>query len=266
MAKRMEKKYIPLAAFFLKSTLNEVKLTYTALENIIGQQLPNAAYLNSSWWKKTKPPAMHFHAWTEADYYVKEIELGRTVTFAKISDTLVELHSDQKKIEDILIIRPVDLEDARSIIQLYQALDSESDFMLFGKDERIMTVQSIRKQIGVWKKSLQSNMFVGILNGQFAGFILINGGPPPRASHRASLDIGVRQAFHGKNVGVSLMEKAQAYAIETNIQRIELSVTENNSRAISLFKKMGYTIEGTRTNSLKVNGELINEFYMAKLL
>lgn len=266
MAKRMEKKYIPLAAYFLKATLNEVKLTYTALENIIGQQLPNAAYLNSSWWKKTKPPAMHFQAWVEADYYVKEIELGRSVTFAKISDMLFDVNSDQKKSEDILIIRPVDLEDARSIIQLHQAIDSESDYMLFGKEERKMTVQSVRKQINEWKKSLNSNMFVGILNGEFAGYIAIIGGPSPRAKYRASLVIGVRKVFYGKNVGSSLMKKAESWAKEIDISRLELTVVENNERAINLYKKMGYSIEGTRSHSLKINDEFVNEYYMGKLL
>ncbi|MFX3674950.1 MAG: N-acetyltransferase family protein [Paenisporosarcina sp.] len=266
MAKRMENKYIPLADYFLKATLNEVKLTYTALENIIGQQLPNAAYLNSSWWKKTKPPAMHFQAWTDADYYVKEIVLGRTVTFAKTSDMLSDNNIDQTKSVDILIIRPVDLEDARSIIQLQQAIYSETDFMLFGIDDRRMTVQSIRKQIGEWKKSLNSSMFVGILNGEFAGFIVILGGPAPRASHRASLVIGVRKAFHGKNVGTALIKKAESWAKEINIERMELTVMENNERAIYLYKKMGYLVEGTRSHALKINNEFVNEYYMGKLI
>ena len=52
MVKKLEKKYIPLATFFAEASQNEVTLTYTAIENIVGQQLPNAAYLNSSWWKK----------------------------------------------------------------------------------------------------------------------------------------------------------------------------------------------------------------------
>jgi RimJ/RimL family protein N-acetyltransferase len=266
MAKKLENKYIPLATFFSEATQAEVKLTYTAMENIIGQQLPNAAYLNGSWWKKTKPPALHFQAWTESDYFVKEIELGRSITFARTSDMSFEVHSNNKKTEDILIIRPVDLEDARAIIHLHKAIDSESDFMLFGKDERKMTVQSIRKRIGEWKKSSNSRMFVGILNGEFAGFVALIGGPSPRANHRASLVIGVRQTFHGKNVGTSLMKKAESWAKEINIQRIELTVVENNDRAIALYKKMGYSTEGTRSNSLKINDEYINEFYMGKIL
>ena len=43
MTTKMEKKYIPLAEFFQNSTQPEVTLTYEAIENIMGQELPNAA-------------------------------------------------------------------------------------------------------------------------------------------------------------------------------------------------------------------------------
>lgn len=266
MVKKMEKKYIPLASFFAEATQSEVILTYTAIENIVGQQLPNAAYLNSSWWKKTKPPASHFLAWTNFDYAVKDIELGRSVTFIKESDAMELGINSSSKPEDILIIRPVDLDDARAVINLLLDIDGESDFMLFGKDERKMTVQSIRKKIGEWKKSENSGMFVGILNGEFAGFIALTSGPSPRTTHRAALVMGVRQAYHGKNVGSSLMRKAETFAKEVGITRLELTVVEHNERALRLYKKMGFTLEGTRHHSLLINDTYVNELYMGKQL
>ncbi|MET1013927.1 MAG: GNAT family N-acetyltransferase, partial [Paenisporosarcina sp.] len=160
----------------------------------------------------------------------------------------------------------VDLEDARSVINLHLTIDRESDFMLFGKDERKLTVQAVRKRIGEWKKSLNSGMFVAILNGEFAGFVILNGGTAPRSKHRAALVIGVLSAFYGKNVGTSLMKKAESFAHEAEIQRIELTVVENNERALALYKKMGYTIEGTRLHSLKIGDQFINELYMGKLI
>lgn len=264
MVKKLEKKYIPLATFFEEAKQNEVTLTYTAIENIVGQQLPNAAYLNSSWWKKTKPPASHFLAWIDSDYTVKRIDLGRAVTFVKVTEAFDYDPSSSNKPENIMIIRPVDLDDARAIIRLYQDIDAESNFMLFGKDERKMTVQSIRKRIGEWKKSANSGMFVGILNGEFAGFVALIAGPAPRAHHRASLVIGVRQAYYGQNVGTSLMKKAETWAHEVGITRLELTVVEKNERAMGLYKKMGYSIEGNRPNSLLIDGSYVNEFYMGK--
>ncbi len=265
MVKKMEKKYIPLESFFAEVSQNEVTLTYTAIENIVGQPLPNAAYLNSSWWKKTKPPATHYLAWMNSDYTIKEIDLGRSITFIKESDE-INVDSSSPNPKDILIIRPVDLDDARSFIHLQQDIDSESDFMLFGKEERKISVQAIRKRIGEWKKSDTSRIFVGILNGEFAGFVAVVTGPSPRASHRASIVIGVRKAYYGKSVGTSLMTKAEAWAQEVSISRLELTVIERNVPALALYKKMGYTVEGTRINSLFINGEYLNELYMGKYL
>ena len=265
MIKKLDKKYIPLASFFAEVEQSEVTLTYTAMENIMGQQLPNAAYLNSSWWKKTKPPASHFLAWLDFEYTVKEIDLGRSVTFVKaLSETDVD--SPSTKPENILVIRPVDLEDARSIINLHKIIDAESDFMLFGKDERNTSVQSIRKSMGEWKKTKNSGMFVGILNGEFAGFLLLLGGLSPRTHHRASLVIGVQKEFHGKGVGTSLMMKAESWAQDVFITRLELTVVEKNEPAISLYKKMGYTVEGTRSNALFIDEEYVDELYMGKNL
>ena len=266
MVKKMEKKYIPLESYFAEVAQNQVTLTYTAIENIVGQPLPNAAYLNSSWWKKTKPPATHFLAWMNSDYTIKEIDLGRSVTFIKETDEINVDESNTTKPKNILIIRPVDLDDARAFIHLQQDIDTESDFMLFGKDERKMSVQAIRKRIGEWKKSENSRMFVGILNGEFAGFIAVVTGPSPRASHRASIVVGVRKAYYGKSVGTSLMSKAEAWAQEVRISRLELTVIENNAPALALYKKMGYTVEGTRINSLFINGEYLNELYMGKYI
>ena len=68
--KKMEKKYIPLAQFFETCTQNTFSLTYEEIQNIMGHELPNAAYLNVSWWKKTKAPSTHYFAWTNYNYQV----------------------------------------------------------------------------------------------------------------------------------------------------------------------------------------------------
>ncbi|WP_019414831.1 GNAT family N-acetyltransferase [Paenisporosarcina sp. TG20] len=264
MGNRLEKKYIPLATYFAESSRNEVTLTYTSIENIIGQQLPNAAYLNNSWWRKTKSPASHFLAWTESDFTIKQLELGQSVTFMKNTDQYELDQTSSNNTEYILVIRPIDLDDARAFINLQQSIDAESSYMLFGKDERKLSVQSIRKQIGEWKKLNTSQVFIGLVNGQYAGFLTLNSGPAPRASHRASLRIGVRKAYYGKNVGMSLMKEAESFAQKVGISRLELKVVEQNEHAFSLCKNMGYSVEGTRQNALFINSEYFDELYMGK--
>jgi RimJ/RimL family protein N-acetyltransferase len=38
----------------------------------------------------------------------------------------------------------------------------------------------------------------------------------------------------------------------------------HNERAIALYKKMGFEIEGTKKRSMRIDGQYVDEYYMAK--
>ncbi len=40
----------------------------------------------------------------------------------------------------------------------------------------------------------------------------------------------------------------------------------HNERAVGLYQKVGFEIEGTRKNSLFVNGKYVDEYYMALIM
>lgn len=263
MPKNSESKYIPLAAFFKQSTTQEITLTYVEIEAIIGHVLPNAAYLSSSWWKKTKPPALHYFAWTESGYSVKNVDLGKAIHFQSILHESNERNSDDDS-QDILIIREADLEDARPFINLQETIFTETDFMLFGKADRQLTVQSIRKSMNTWKTSPNSTLLLAIMNGQYAGYVQFIGGPAPRAVHRASVVIGVKQAFSKKGIASSLMLQGEKWAKGSGISKLELTVIKENANAQRLYKKLGFELEGTRKNALVINDQFVDEYYMGK--
>lgn len=266
MPKLFESKYIPLATFFKQSTNKEITLTYAEIETIIGQVLPNAAYLSSSWWKKTKPPALHYLAWTDYGYTVKSVELGKSVLFHSIVLETDERLSNEKESQDILVIREAELEDARPFIRLQETIFSETDFMLYGKSDIQMTVQSIRKEMASWQKTDNSILLLAIMNGQFAGYVLFTGGPAPRALHRASVVIGVKQEFSQKGIASSLMLHGEKWAKDAGISKLELSVIKENVKAQRLYKKLGFEVEGDRKNALIINGQFVDEYYMGKLI
>ncbi|MET0959698.1 MAG: GNAT family N-acetyltransferase [Psychrobacillus psychrotolerans] len=252
-----------MAAFFKQSTTQEITLTYVEIEAIIGHVLPNAAYLSSSWWKKTKPPALHYFAWTESGYSVKNVDLGKAIHFQSILHESNERNSDDDS-QDILIIREADLEDARPFINLQETIFTETDFMLFGKADRQLSVQSIRKSMNTWKTSPNSILLLAIMNGQYAGYVQFIGGPAPRAVHRASVVIGVKQAFSKKGIASSLMLQGEKWAKGSGISKLELTVIKENTNAQKLYKKLGFELEGTRKNALVINDQFVDEYYMGK--
>jgi len=58
----------------------------------------------------------------------------------------------------------------------------------------------------------------------------------------------------------------ESWALDNNIHRLELTVVAQNESAISLYKKLGFEIEGTKRDSLLIDGIFVNEYYMSKLL
>jgi len=45
-----------------------------------------------------------------------------------------------------------------------------------------------------------------------------------------------------------------------------LTVVTQNKAGLSLYKKMGFEIEGTKRDSLFIDGKYVDEYYMSKLL
>ena len=75
----MESKYTKLKEYLKNYTLT---MNYGDIEKIIGEKLPQSAYVHREWWSNTG----HEHAkiWTEAGWKVKTVKLGEFITF-KIS-------------------------------------------------------------------------------------------------------------------------------------------------------------------------------------
>ncbi len=80
--------------------------------------------------------------------------------------------------------------------------------------------------------------------------------------------LAIDPAHAGKNYGLKLMQEIIAYAKEQNILRIELSVSVENIRAINLYKKAGFEVEGVlrKYTHLKSEERFIDEALMSYIL
>lgn len=50
------------------------------------------------------------------------------------------------------------------------------------------------------------------------------------------------------------------------MHRLELTVMAHNHRAVGLYERMGFSVEGRRSQCLVVDGQFVDEFYMAVIL
>jgi RimJ/RimL family protein N-acetyltransferase len=81
----------------------------------------------------------------------------------------------------------------------------------------------------------------------------------------AGIVIGERP-YQNKGYGSEAMELLLEYAFSTvNLNRIELNVYDYNSRAIKLYKKLGFTEEGRRRQFMWIKGSYHDAIMMSML-
>ena len=82
----------------------------------------------------------------------------------------------------------------------------------------------------------------------------------------AYIVVGIRRTYQRKGIGTEFFSLLDSWAKENGIVRLELTVECENSGAKSLYEKHGFEVEGLRQKSMNVNGKLVDEYYMGKIL
>jgi RimJ/RimL family protein N-acetyltransferase len=257
----MEKKYIPLAAFFQQITSSEVTLTYQEIETIMGQQLPNAAYLNSSWWFKHKAPFSHFEAWANAGYSVKKVHIGSEITFSNE----VEDRENTNSTQNALIVREFDLNDARTFIQLQQILHKDGTTLSqYGANEYEETVQAVRKEFTRLKKFQLGTYLVCVLNGSIIGFMTIVRDEKTCYKHVANLHIYLAANAKNEESVDALLRAGENWATDHQIKKYEMYIPSVEHFYETLLIHNGYEKEAIRKASFYYNDHIYDELLFSK--
>ncbi len=158
--------------------------------------------------------------------------------------------------------------DAEAFLRLWEALDTETEFMLFEPNERGATLAEQKSRLVNADGS--ENVHIVVLEDTdenvLAGFCAGRRSSNFRDKHSLYIVVGIRQAYTGKKGGRRLLTELEKWASSVNVSRLELSVMVNNSRAISLYKNLEYEIEGTKKNSVFLKSGFVDEHIMAKLI
>ena len=163
-----------------------------------------------------------------------------------------------------MVIRKIEITDADAFWEMQLALDKETSFMNYEPNERIKS----NKINNLIKNALEGkDLFLVVeVDNRIIGFISAQRGGSNRTKHSAYIAVGIRKDFQGRGIGTELFARLDLWARDNNITRLELMVVCSNSIAKHLYEKSGFVIEGIRRNAMVVDGEYVDEYYMAKLL
>jgi RimJ/RimL family protein N-acetyltransferase len=166
----------------------------------------------------------------------------------------------------MVTIRPIQPEDAAAYAALLEQLDIESTFLLFEPGERTMTVDQWAELIALMQTNGESTILVAEDGGELVGFLRARGETLRRIRHNLYLVIAIRQSHQGKGIGTRLFTVIEDWAHQRHLHRLHLTVMTHNERAVALYQKMGFVIEGHHKDAMFVDGRFVNEYSMAKLL
>ena len=165
-----------------------------------------------------------------------------------------------------MIVREIRVDDAKGFTQLVKEVEASSEFMLMEPGERKTTLEQQSKQLEAIERQNNSTIFVAEEDGRLIGYLIAIGGSVMRTKHSAYLVIGIIEEYRGKGIGRHLFQNLMKWAPEHHISRLELTAVTENEAGVALYKKVGFEIEGTKRNSLVIQGKSFNEYFMAKLL
>ncbi|HEY4600674.1 MAG TPA: GNAT family N-acetyltransferase [Cerasibacillus sp.] len=165
-----------------------------------------------------------------------------------------------------MIIREVKISDADKLANLIQQVEKNSTYMLWEPGERNIQTDELLKMIKGIKSSENSTILVVENENELVGFLLARGGNARRNKHATYIVVGILNDYRGKGIGTKLFNALDRWASNNNIHRLELTVVTKNEAGLALYKKQGFEVEGTKRDSLFIDGEFVDEYYMSKLL
>jgi ribosomal protein S18 acetylase RimI-like enzyme len=107
--------------------------------------------------------------------------------------------------------------------------------------------------------------FVAVDDGRVVGWCDVNPKSHSTLRHSGVLGMGVAASHRGRGIGSALLTATLEAARARGLTRVELVVRADNTVAIALYERHGFTLEGRLGRYLVVDGEAYDALQMALL-
>lgn len=156
--------------------------------------------------------------------------------------------------------------DAASVVAMYRRVLEEGQWFITYPDEFKGDATWQAKIIREWNNEANSRFMVARMANRIVGAVSVSGGNKERAKHVGMIEVYVEREARGCGVGRALMGAAIVWA-ESNpiLHKLALHVFEDNTRAVQLYKELGFVTEGRLVGEFQeVDGSMRNDLLMAR--
>jgi putative acetyltransferase len=165
----------------------------------------------------------------------------------------------EQNVESI-VIRRVEPEDFRGLQRIH-----EQPRAIFG------TLQVPYPSAQMWRQRLEQQSgnhygLVACVRDSIVGSLGLVTERSPRRSHVGEIGMAVHDQWQGRGIGSRLVHAAIELADRwLNLRRLELVAYTDNDRALALYKKFGFEIEGLLRRHSFRDGAFVDAYILSRL-
>jgi RimJ/RimL family protein N-acetyltransferase len=154
-----------------------------------------------------------------------------------------------------LVIREATAQDAQAVLDHVHAIAGETNFLSFGPGEFEIPLDREREILEQYRDKDNRLYLIGLLDGQIVSTLSFSGGHRPRIRHTGEFSLSVRRAYWGLGIGSLMLDALLGWARDTQIvTKVNLRVRTDNHRALALYLRKGFALEGTIRRAIRIGG------------
>lgn len=164
------------------------------------------------------------------------------------------------------ILRCPNKNDAAELSKLRVKIDGETEYMDRESGEGFLSPEDFQRVIYEDSVAEKNIFLVAEVNEKIVGFARCEGNTLSRFRHKAEFGICIAKECWGYGIGKVLIENILEWADNSGIKKISLTVVEQNTKAIELYRRYGFIEEGLLIKDrLHKDGNYYNTVLMGRL-
>ena len=162
-----------------------------------------------------------------------------------------------------LLIRQAEADDAAALLKYLDVISGETDFLSFGPGEFDLSLSEEAEFIQSCGSNDNGLFLVGVMDEKIVAGLTFAGGKRRRMRHSGELGMSVVKDCWGLGIGSLLLDALIDWARQSNVvTKLNLRVRTDNYRAVALYRRKGFIVEGTIRKDFLINGKYFDHYWM----